>query len=49
METPKEHANADEQLAKMGYKAELPRNLTMMSILGLYVCPYINLSLGQQA
>ncbi len=26
---------ADAQLAKMGYKAELPRNLSMMSILGL--------------
>lgn len=30
-------ASADAQLAKMGYKAELPRNLSMMSILGLYV------------
>lgn len=29
--------SADAQLAKMGYKAELPRNLSMMSILGLYV------------
>lgn len=31
--------SADAQLAKMGYKAELPRNLSMMSILGLYVSP----------
>ncbi|RPB02644.1 putative GABA permease [Choiromyces venosus 120613-1] len=29
--------SADAALAKMGYKAELPRNLSMMSILGLYV------------
>ncbi|KAI5800370.1 putative GABA permease [Peziza echinospora] len=28
-------ATADAQLAKMGYKSELPRNLSMMSILGL--------------
>lgn len=28
-------ANADEALARMGYKSELPRNLSMMSILGL--------------
>lgn len=27
--------SADAQLARMGYKAELPRNLSMMSILGL--------------
>lgn len=27
--------SADAALAKMGYKAELPRNLSMMSILGL--------------
>ena len=26
---------ADAALAKMGYKSELPRNLSMMSILGL--------------
>jgi len=30
-------ASADEALAKMGYKSELPRHLSMMSILGLYV------------
>jgi hypothetical protein len=30
-------ASADAQLASMGYKAELPRNLSMMSILGLFV------------
>jgi amino acid transporter len=30
-------ASADAALAKMGYKSELPRNLSMMSILGLYV------------
>ncbi|KAJ5902096.1 hypothetical protein N7495_002624 [Penicillium taxi] len=28
-------ATADEALARMGYKAELPRNLSMLSILGL--------------
>ncbi|KAL4900280.1 hypothetical protein BDW74DRAFT_162011 [Aspergillus multicolor] len=28
-------ASADEALARMGYKSELPRNLSMMSILGL--------------
>lgn len=28
---------ADAQLAKMGYKSELPRNLSMFSVLGLYV------------
>lgn len=28
-------ANADEALAAMGYKSELPRNLSMLSILGL--------------
>jgi len=30
-------ATADAQLAAMGYRAELPRNLSMMSILGLSV------------
>jgi hypothetical protein len=30
-------ASADAALARMGYKSELPRNLSMMSILGLYV------------
>lgn len=30
-----DHGSADAQLAKMGYKSELPRNLSMMSILGL--------------
>lgn len=30
-------ASADEALARMGYKNELPRNLSMLSILGLYV------------
>ena len=29
--------SADAALAKMGYKSELPRNLGMMSVLGLYV------------
>ena len=29
--------SADAALAKMGYKHELPRNLSMLSILGLYV------------
>jgi hypothetical protein len=28
-------ASADEALARMGYKSELPRNLSMMSVLGL--------------
>lgn len=28
---------ADAQLAKMGYQSELPRNLSMFSVLGLYV------------
>ncbi|KAK5275653.1 hypothetical protein LTR40_012697, partial [Exophiala xenobiotica] len=27
--------NADAALAKLGYKAELPRNLSMMSVMGL--------------
>jgi len=27
---------ADEALARMGYQSELPRNLSMLSILGLY-------------
>lgn len=30
-------ANADTALENMGYKSELPRSLSMMSILGLYV------------
>ena len=30
-------ASADEALARMGYQSELPRNLSMLSILGLYV------------
>lgn len=30
-------ATADEALARMGYQSELPRNLSMLSILGLYV------------
>jgi hypothetical protein len=29
--------SADAALAKMGYQSELPRNLSMMSVLGLYV------------
>ena len=29
--------SAEAALAKMGYKGELPRNLSMLSILGLYV------------
>lgn len=29
--------SAEAALAKMGYKSELPRNLSMLSILGLYV------------
>ena len=28
-------AGADAALARMGYKAELPRNLSMLSVLGL--------------
>lgn len=32
-------ATADEALARMGYQSELPRNLSMLSILGLYVPP----------
>jgi len=32
-------STADTQLAAMGYRAELPRNLSMMSILGLSVAP----------
>ena len=28
-------ANADAALARMGYKSELPRNLSMLSVLGL--------------
>ncbi|KAI2987655.1 hypothetical protein CBS147344_4594 [Aspergillus niger] len=35
MRQPSMDANADEALARMGYKSELPRNLSMMSILGL--------------
>lgn len=35
METRRGDATADEKLAEMGYKAELPRNLSMLSILGL--------------
>jgi hypothetical protein len=31
---------ADAALAKMGYQSELPRNLSMMSVLGLYVFPH---------
>lgn len=30
-----EVAAADDALAKMGYKAELPRSLSMLSVLGL--------------
>jgi hypothetical protein len=30
-------SNADAVLAGMGYKSELPRSLSMMSILGLHV------------
>lgn len=30
-------ASAEEALARMGYKSELPRNLSMLSVLGLYV------------
>lgn len=36
-EQPSVAANADEALARMGYQSELPRNLSMLSILGLYV------------
>ncbi len=28
-------SNADAALARMGYKSELPRNLSMLSVLGL--------------
>ena len=38
-------ASADAALAKMGYKHELPRNLSMLSILGLYVFLAIGLCL----
>ncbi|PLN84296.1 hypothetical protein BDW42DRAFT_183649 [Aspergillus taichungensis] len=34
-EQPSVAANADEALARMGYQSELPRNLSMLSILGL--------------
>lgn len=39
MEVPTKgaHASAEVQLSQMGYKSELPRNLSMMSILGLCV------------
>jgi hypothetical protein len=35
--------SAEAALAKMGYKSELPRNLGMLSVLGLYVsiCPFL--------
>ena len=33
--------DADAALARMGYKSELPRNLSMMSVLGLYARPLI--------
>lgn len=33
-------ASADAALEKMGYKSELPRNLGMMSVLGLYELTY---------
>lgn len=29
------HTGADAELSKLGYKSELPRSLSMMSILGL--------------
>jgi hypothetical protein len=32
-------AQADAALANMGYASELPRNLSMLSVLGLYVPP----------
>lgn len=35
-----EDANANAALAKMGYKSELPRNLGMMSVLGLWVLSF---------
>ncbi|KAJ5166877.1 uncharacterized protein N7482_005658 [Penicillium canariense] len=35
MRQPSADAAADEALARMGYKSELPRNLSMLSILGL--------------
>ncbi|QVM11276.1 hypothetical protein D8B26_005929 [Coccidioides posadasii str. Silveira] len=35
MEGASANANADEALARMGYKSELPRNLSMLSVLGL--------------
>ena len=31
------NVDADEALARMGYQSELPRNLSMLSVLGLYV------------
>lgn len=36
MRQPSVDASADEALARMGYRSELPRNLSMTSILGLY-------------
>lgn len=33
--------SAEAALAKMGYKSELPRNLSMLSILGLYVVAFV--------
>ena len=31
--------SADAALAKLGYTSELPRNLSMLSVLGMYVYP----------
>lgn len=30
------NVDADEALARMGYQSELPRNMSMLSVLGLY-------------
>jgi hypothetical protein len=34
---------ADNALATMGYQSELPRNLSMLSVLGMYVSPLLGL------
>lgn len=37
VEATPQDGGADEALAQMGYQSELPRNLSMLSVLGLYV------------
>lgn len=34
--------SADAALAKMGYTSELPRNLSMLSVLGMYGTPFVS-------